>query len=94
MLLPDDWASSKIKVNNHLFHRYVGVPALLLSAFLEKRRNHLKLRLNELKVLDLKATYKFLFYCLNFFPMQKFSIFFKETTKIISSVPYTLVYVY
>lgn len=37
MLLPDDFkASSKIKVNNHLFHRYVEIPALLLSTFLEE----------------------------------------------------------
>lgn len=37
MLLPDDFkASSKIKVNNHLFHRYTGIPTLLMSTFLEK----------------------------------------------------------
>lgn len=41
MLLPDDFkASSKIKVNNHLFHRYVGIPALFMSTFLEERRNN------------------------------------------------------
>lgn len=39
MLLPDDFkASSKIKVNNHLFHRYVGIPGLLMSAVLERSK--------------------------------------------------------
>lgn len=44
MLLPDDFkASSKIKVNNHLFHRYVGIPSLLTSVFVEKNNLRIKI---------------------------------------------------